>query len=793
MKNIIIYGEQDNVFCLSLRDLVQEITLLSLEAELHSALTTCLTNTVVILINKRELEAIRLKSQFPQLDIFLGHGGEKNFSPQVKIIDIGGNHQYLHFTSWSELIDKLNDETSWLKPGLLTIKGGNDLYQFAPHVQSASLSRLDPKFFFLFLYFAYSEIQWLSEWLHFSSKIKLTILNKLPKKVTRRKKITIQCNNFFKGLEVCQVDDIITFYQKVESYYTWQGPQYTKELVRARVISVTEKTIEIEFGQPIDISRLLEKKVFFCRTKSIQSALFRGYRNFLKQFDYRDSNLYDGPIRFWQAEDLLPKSRTYLPISNIRLSGSTKNILSDSGQVRALHEMLNERSISLIQGGPGSGKTFITAVAVAQLVRAGRNVLVVAHSNKALDVLLREIISHVPEKKVFRLGNNYKSITDEKVKKRHRIFRESEHHDLLSIRKLTKENKGVVLGVTANSFIFDWLLKNLLSQANAANDHPMILDWAFIDEASKVNFLELLVIAQKTDKLVLIGDDDQLSKIPLPGSVSNHILQQAQNQLSNQKLDFASFAGENKGLSFYATLEEIEKWHKLYSQGDLLSAFKQAGLPTAPLKFNRRSLPLINQMINNVFAKDLIPGRFNYQVTGRVTLLKVVGQEKLNRHSFYNPKEAKIVESELLKFYKKQEKKGEIKLFSVVVICSYKAQVDFIKQKLRKFFLYHQVFQGHINPDNIDETLNRLVVTVDAYQGDQNDLVIITLTRSNEESRIGFLQDLKRLYVAATRAKDEIIFITNHDALVNSDHAGVQEFAQKLALFCKQQGTLVTK
>jgi hypothetical protein len=800
MKKIIIYAEgRSNVFYLSLKDLVNNIVQCDSMTELHQILASCSLSTLVILINKRDSEAIALKSKFPQFEIFSGHGGEKNFSPQLKVIDIEANHQYIHFTAWSELIDKLHNPGHWLQPGLLTTKEQKDTYHFALHLKLAPIRRLDPQFFFMFWYFARIEVAWMADWLHHSSQIELKILNELPKKGKQRR-LTIKCDNIFRGLEVCRVGDGVNFYKSMPAYSldhkTGQMTQsYNINKGKAQVISATKKMIELDFGQPIEVEDIFQKKVFFKRTSSLDSPLVKFYNHFLKkEFHYHDSNLYDSPMRFWQSDDKSPENRAYQPISEIHLEGATKNILSDAGQVAAIHEMLGPRSISLIQGGPGAGKTFTTAVAVEQVIRAGLNCLVVAHSNKALDVLLREISQRVPEKKIFRLGNNPHTITDEKIRKRHRDMRQNkEKEESQAILELMKENQGVVLGVTANSFILDSSLKELFSRTNVDNDYPVVLDYVFVDEASKINFLELLVIVYRAEKVVLIGDDDQLSKIPIPTAVAEHIMQFAKKKLSNESLSFANFPGRDKNLSFLCSLEDIEKWHKLYYQGDLLSAFKQAGLPSVALQFNRRSLPTINEMINEVFAKKLIPGRFNYSNSGRVTLLSVVGREKISKRSFYNTAEAKLVEEELLKFFKKQQKNGELRLFSVAVICSYKAQMELIKKRIRKFFLFHKLFKGRITPQNINDVLNKLIVTVDAYQGDQNELIIITLTRSNDESRVGFLQDLKRLYVASTRAKDEEIFITNQQTLATSNHDEVQEFARKLVIFCKKHKTYVKK
>lgn len=55
--------------------------------------------------------------------------------------------------------------------------------------------------------------------------------------------------------------------------------------------------------------------------------------------------------------------------------------------------------------------------------------------------------------------------------------------------------------------------------------------------------------------------------------------------------------------------------------------------------------------------------------------------------------------------------------------------------------------------------INELVATVDSYQGQERDLIILTFTRSNTQGIVGFLKDWRRLNVAMTRAKRQLIMV----------------------------------
>jgi superfamily I DNA and/or RNA helicase len=67
------------------------------------------------------------------------------------------------------------------------------------------------------------------------------------------------------------------------------------------------------------------------------------------------------------------------------------------------------------------------------------------------------------------------------------------------------------------------------------------------------------------------------------------------------------------------------------------------------------------------------------------------------------------------------------------------------------------------NALNWSEDLKKLVKidTVDSYQGKENRIIIVSLVRSNEENKVGFLFKSNRINVALSRAKDRLIIVGN--------------------------------
>jgi superfamily I DNA and/or RNA helicase len=97
------------------------------------------------------------------------------------------------------------------------------------------------------------------------------------------------------------------------------------------------------------------------------------------------------------------------------------------------------------------------------------------------------------------------------------------------------------------------------------------------------------------------------------------------------------------------------------------------------------------------------------------------------------------------------------------VIAPYRAQVQFIDGRLRAML-------------GADAVTDR-VGTVDAFQGKENDIVIYSFTRSNAGGEVGFLAELRRLNVAITRARAQLVLIGDFSTLCRARHGGFRQLA----------------
>ncbi|MBQ5548859.1 MAG: hypothetical protein IIT33_08525, partial [Prevotella sp.] len=89
----------------------------------------------------------------------------------------------------------------------------------------------------------------------------------------------------------------------------------------------------------------------------------------------------------------------------------------------------------------------------------------------------------------------------------------------------------------------------------------------------------------------------------------------------------------------------------------------------------------------------------------------------------------------------------------VGLISPYRAQVQYLRRLLMKRE-YFKPFRRQIS-----------INTVDGFQGQERDVIVISLVRSNDEGQIGFLRDLRRMNVAITRARMKVIILGNRKTL----------------------------
>uniref|UniRef100_A0AC35TGV9 Regulator of nonsense transcripts 1 n=1 Tax=Rhabditophanes sp. KR3021 TaxID=114890 RepID=A0AC35TGV9_9BILA len=405
-------------------------------------------------------------------------------------------------------------------------------------------------------------------------------------------------------------------------------------------------------------------------------------------------------------------------------------------QVTAVRQALR-RPLSLIQGPPGTGKTVTSATLIYHLVNQTKGkVLVCAPSNIAVDQLAEKL--HKTGLKVIRLCAKGR----EDVQSPCAFL--SLHNQLKSLTQATELQSLLQLKETGGGLSFNdenrlkLIIKSkekvLLSKADvicctcvcAADARITFLKFkaVLIDECSQATEPEIMVpVTKAKNQLVLVGDHCQLGPVVM--------------------CEKANSAG------FSQTLFE-----RLMLNGNI----------PIRLQVQYRMHPAMSAFPSNVFyegslqngvtaADRVFPdSSFHWPVPNKpIIFWHTDGTEELSPTgtSFLNRTEAINVELLATKFLN-----AGVTPDQIGIITPYGGQRAYIVQHMNACGTLHYRLYNEIE-----------VANVDAFQGREKDIVIVSCVRSNENNGIGFLSDPRRLNVALTRAKYGLVIIGNGKVL----------------------------
>ncbi|MFA4942746.1 MAG: AAA domain-containing protein [Patescibacteria group bacterium] len=619
------------------------------------------------------------------------------------------------------------------------------------------------------------------------------------------------------------------------------------------IISADEEALEVQLKKPVDKDVMRGIRSFrkggglLGPTIEAYSKCCAGYSDLsLKDYIYSTREHYDKPEDFLRG--YIPNSnKTHLTIPTVKLDGRSKIILQDESQIKALMEMIGPSFLTTVKGPPGTGKTLLTAVAIKQFVLAGKIIVVATHSNKGLDNLVETLAEHIDTKRIFRLGNDPDLIISAKAIRYHRSQRykkqtmEIKDKDKVRETEISLENEalwqlicageGIVIATTINSFQFDRSLSRLFLQNDLISNNEFrerethydlipksvikfmdgdikkikpqfMVDVVMVDEATKGRFFEFVpLIKAATSKLILIGDTDQLGNISITLDAQEDMKKKIMEGLtsgghSSKEYLYSTLKSESHSLPpMETTAEEAMRWFESFSQGTFYSLSENSEIKNSELNINRRSLEIPVKFINFVFQKNLQIGRFSPYTQGEVIFLNAVGNnEQRAKTSYKNNREKVIANQEVMSFFRQQKKRdGKVNLEALGVITTYRGQIKIIKESLRGDLLFHPLFEGLVNPKNIDHVLKMMVNTVDAFQGSEKDQIIVSLVRANKDGQIGFNNDIRRLYVAFSRLKSRMVIIGNQETFLKSKEKKVRKIFGRMIKFTQDHKTYSVK
>jgi ATP-dependent RNA/DNA helicase IGHMBP2 len=431
---------------------------------------------------------------------------------------------------------------------------------------------------------------------------------------------------------------------------------------------------------------------------------------------------------------------------------SLNPLLNDS-QKKAIENVVFAKDVAIIHGPPGTGKTTTLVEAIKQILSEEEQVLVCAPSNTAVDLLTEKL----DEKgvKVVRLG--HPSRVSESLLAHTLDVQISNHKDFKQIKELKKraiEYRNMALKYKRNfgkeernqrriildesrklqqeaEAIENYITQDILSRARVftctlvgAGSYLLkdrTFETVFIDEAAQALEPATWIPITKADRVVFAGDHCQL-----PPTVK-------------------SIEAAKKGLS--VTL--FEKCIQRQKADVMLDT--QYRMNEKIMKFSSAQF-YYDKLIAHTSVKDrLLNGDPDF--TAPVEFVDTAGcgfEEKLEAEtsSTLNPEEAQLL---LKHFTALVEKIGQQVMMDeklkIALISPYKAQVNFLKELLAATE-FEESFKKQIS-----------INTVDGFQGQERDIVYISLVRSNSRGEIGFLNDIRRMNVAMTRAKKKLVVL----------------------------------
>lgn len=441
-------------------------------------------------------------------------------------------------------------------------------------------------------------------------------------------------------------------------------------------------------------------------------------------------------------------------------------------QLYAVGNILSANELAVVHGPPGTGKTTTIVQAIKAMVeRDNQKILVVAPSNTAVDLLSEKLFE--AGLNVLRVGNPAKvterllSLTlDSKMaehstmkemkrlKKQAQEYKSMAHKYKRSFgkserdqRKLLFDEANKIMKEVANSeqYIIDDLtakaqvITATLVGSNHYTVRNLTYDTLVIDEAGQALEPACWIPILKAKKIVLAGDHCQLS----PTIKSDNGLQ---NGLSITLLE-KCIALHPESVTL---LEEQYRMHE-----SIMDYSSQV--------FYQNKLKAHTSVARHSLKNDNAPVLF-------VDTAGCGFEEKLEGTSSTNPEEAVLVLKHLTNFCEELSVEYTTDTFpTVAVISPYSKQVAILQEQI----LHIEFLKKYAHRISVN--------TIDSFQGQERDVVYISMTRSNTEGNIGFLSDIRRMNVAMTRARKKLVVIGDSATLAQFPfYADFIEYAEKI-------------
>ena len=435
-------------------------------------------------------------------------------------------------------------------------------------------------------------------------------------------------------------------------------------------------------------------------------------------------------------------------------------------QEEAVNKVLGAKQVSIVHGPPGTGKTTTLVEAIYEPLPRENQVIVCAQSNTAVDCISEKLVDRGIN--VLRIGNPTR-INDKMLffTYERRFESHPDYPELWSIRKAvrdiqsnmrkkSREERDTIrnrlsrlkfrateLEVKIDTELFDEarvVACTLVGSANRVmmNRHFTTL---FIDEAAQALEAACWIAIRKADRVILAGDHCQL-----PPTIK--YIEAARSGLDHTLMEKVV----HKKPSAVSLLKMQYRMHESIMRFPS-EWFYHGELEAAP-EVRYRSILDFDTPMNWIDTSEM---DFHEEFVG----------ESFGR---INKQEANLLLQELEAYINRIGKARILdEKIDFGLISPYKAQVQYLRSKIK--------VSSFLRPFRSLITVN----TVDGFQGQERDVIFISLVRANEDGQIGFLNDLRRMNVAITRARMKLVILG--DAVTLTKHP----FYKRLMSFIKKE------